>query len=149
MRKTFIFSSIIALSLGVGIISFIPAHAEDNTGTVSGEGFADSSSDLETISVGTNPTPSDSTDHNDPADSEAEPIFAGETAELEDTINHEGTSGEPEVVCADPTEPGCEDAAVENEIDPELWPLYLSLAALGLTVIFIIIFNIIGHKRKK
>lgn len=148
MRKTFISSSIIALSLGVGILGFVPAHAEEiNTGTVPGDGFTATSDDeLETISVGGT---SDNAAEPSSGNADAEPIFAGESTELEDTIDHEGTSGEPEVICADPTEPGCEDAAVEDEIDPELWPLIISLAALGLTVLFVIIFNIIGRKRKK
>lgn len=64
-------------------------------------------------------------------------------SELED-LEHNGTSGEPEVVCADPNEPGCEDEAVA----PEMWPLYLSLGALGFTILFVIIINLINRRKK-
>lgn len=65
-------------------------------------------------------------------------------AELENDILHNGTSGEAEVVCASTDEPGCEDEA----IDPEMWPLYLSLGALGVTILLVIIINLIGRHKK-
>lgn len=65
-------------------------------------------------------------------------------SEIEDNLDHLGTSGEAEVVCASADEPGCEDEA----IDPEMWTLYLSLGALGATVILIIIINLIGRHKK-
>lgn len=65
-------------------------------------------------------------------------------SELENDIDHNGTSGEAEVVCADPNEPGCENEAT----DPEMWPLYLSLGALGATVLLVLIINLIGHRKK-
>ncbi len=58
-------------------------------------------------------------------------------------IIDEGTSGEGEVICATPGEPGCEDS------DSELWPLILSLSALGATILFVIIINLFGHHSKK
>lgn len=73
------------------------------------------------------------------------------------TILDEGTSGEPEVVCADKSEPGCEDTdsnpeevatdGEEEELEPELWPLILSLSALGATIVFVIIINLFGRKK--
>lgn len=53
---------------------------------------------------------------------------------------HEGTSGEPEVVCADANEPGCEDT--EDTSDPELWPMILSFSALGVAFVLVIIINL-------
>lgn len=73
------------------------------------------------------------------------------------TILDEGTSGEPEVVCADKSEPGCEDSNTtpeevnENdettEVEPETWPLIVSLSALGATIVFVIIINLFGRKK--
>lgn len=65
-------------------------------------------------------------------------------SELENNIDHVGTSGEAEVVCASADEPGCEDETV----DPEMWPLYISLGALGATVLLVLIINLIGHRKK-
>lgn len=65
-------------------------------------------------------------------------------SELENDIDHNGTSGEAEVVCASADEPGCEDEAT----DPEMWPLYLSLGALGATILLVLIINLIGHRKK-
>ncbi len=66
-----------------------------------------------------------------------------------DNIEHEGTSGEPEVVCADPNEPGCENADESAESEPELWPVYVSLGALGTMIILVIIINLLGGKKRK
>lgn len=65
-------------------------------------------------------------------------------SELENNIDHNGTSGEALVVCASADEPGCTDEAV----DPEMWPLYISLGALGATILLVIIINLIGHQKK-
>lgn len=83
-----------------------------------------------------------------------------------ETALEEGLSGEPEVVCADPTEPGCEEGPSkevtpgtddeaelesETEEEPALWPMVVSLSALGAMVVLVIIINLIGrsHKKKK
>lgn len=68
-----------------------------------------------------------------------------------------GTSGEPEVVCADPNEPGCEDKnsnpdivdenGDEEELEPETWPLIVSLSTLGATIVFVIIINLFGRQK--
>lgn len=58
-------------------------------------------------------------------------------------IIDEGTSGEGEVICATPGEPGCEDS------ESELWPLILSLSALGATIIFVILINLLGRHHRK
>lgn len=71
-------------------------------------------------------------------------IDSNPDSELENNIDHNGTSGEAEVVCASPDEPGCEDTA----IDPEMWPLYLSLGVLGATILLVLIINLIGHRKK-
>lgn len=79
------------------------------------------------------------------------------TPEEWQNILDNGTSGESEVVCADKTEPGCEDTDTNPEIvdengdteelEPELWPLIVSLSALGATVLFVIIINLFGHQK--
>lgn len=70
----------------------------------------------------------------------------------------EGTSGEPEVVCADENESDCQNTTPESEvvepdgteeaIEPELWPLIVSLSALGATIVFVIIINLCGRQPK-
>lgn len=127
----------------LGLLS-TPTYADDlNTGTVSSDSFDT-----------TTPTDNFSTDSATPSEPSADstpdttPEEDNSAADLENTIDHEGTSGEPEVVCADPTEPGCSDPAVEEQIDPELWPLIISLAALGATILFVIIINIISRKKR-
>lgn len=72
-------------------------------------------------------------------------------------VLEEGTADEPLVVCADSSEPGCEDTnsnpeIVEEdgeteEIEPETWPLIVSLAALGATIVFVIIINLFGRQK--
>ena len=79
------------------------------------------------------------------------------TPEEAENILDEGTSGEPEVVCADKTEPGCEDTNSTpgdvnpdgeiEAVEPETWPLIVSLSALGATVVFVIIINLFGRKK--
>lgn len=105
-------------------------------GVINPEEIDDSNEPTTTIDVDTNvnmPEVDSTTETNTHPDSE-----------LENDIDHNGTSGEPEVVCADPNEPGCEDEA----IDPEMWPLYLSLGALGFTILFVIIINLINRRKK-
>lgn len=65
------------------------------------------------------------------------------------TIEHEGLSGEPEVVCADENEPDCESAGESEDGEPELWPVYVALGALGAMIILVIIINIIGSRKRK
>lgn len=76
--------------------------------------------------------------------------------EAENTLE-EGTTDEPLVVCADRSEPGCEETDTNpeivdedgetTEIEPETWPLIISLAALGATVVFVIIINLFGRQK--
>jgi hypothetical protein len=62
--------------------------------------------------------------------------------ELENALD-EGLANEPEVICATGDEPGCED-----DTNTEMWPLYISLGALGATIILVIIINLFGRKKK-
>lgn len=79
----------------------------------------------------------------DDSDNEPTDVFDTDTT-TDDNIDYTGTSGEAEVVCANSDEPGCEDEA----IDPEMWPLYISLGALGATILLVFIINLIGHYKK-
>lgn len=79
------------------------------------------------------------------------------TPEEAENMLEEGTADEPLVVCADESEEDCDtaDSAPEeveddgelDEIEPELWPLVISLSALGATVVFVIIINLFGRKK--
>lgn len=81
---------------------------------------------------------------NDPASSDQASKPTNETADEITDLEHNGTSGEPEVVCADENEPDC---SPEDTADPELWPYILSLSALGVTFLVIIIINLFGRKK--
>lgn len=145
MNKNLIvtFVAILALSLSNFFAPHVFADEGDDivTGTVSDEGFDSSEEPTETVTPETPNTPED-IENPDPSDS-SENTETDST--LEDDIIHEGTSGEPEVVCADPNEPGCSDPAV----DPELWPLILSLSVLGGTILFVIIINLINRNKRR
>lgn len=151
MNKKIVFSLIVALGLGVFLTS--PASAEEGIMPIS-ETETTPTSDNAPVEGVINPEEID--DSNEPATiinvdtdvnmPEVDPNTNADInpdSELED-LEHNGTSGEPEVVCADPNEPGCEDPAV----DPEMWPLYLSLGALGFTILFVIIINLINRRKK-
>jgi hypothetical protein len=80
------------------------------------------------------------------------------TPEEAKNILDEGTADEPLVVCTDESEPGCTntdsnpEVVEENgdtvEVEPETWPLIVSLAALGATILFVIIINLFGQRDK-
>lgn len=68
----------------------------------------------------------------------------------------EGLADEPEVVCADENEPDCADPDDPETLnDPEdletsdaaMWPLILSLSALGATILFVLIINLATRKK--
>lgn len=154
MNKKIIFSSIIAFTLSVSLTFNSAAHAEEGIMPISDtsetpiEGTV-SPDDVDSINpINPNETPIAPEPDNTTEPTEPEPESPDYTdpsdSELDEDAIHNGTSGEPEVVCADPNEPGCEDEA----LDPEIWPLILSLSALGMTIIFIIIINLIGHRKK-
>lgn len=134
MHKKLIFSLITIF--GLNAFCLAPAFAEEGIMPISEtEGVpVVTSVDGDTVEGTINP---DEIDESDTVDVEFD-------SNLENEIDHNGTSGEPEVVCADASEPGCEDEAVE----PETWTLYLSLGALGATVILIIIINLFGRRKK-
>lgn len=71
------------------------------------------------------------------ADAISEPVDCVEGAVTEDcvTVNPITTEGE--------------NTEEEGEEEPALWPMYLSLGALGLAVLVFIILNLFGGKKKK
>lgn len=148
MYKTTIFSSAIVLSFGLSVLFTQLANAEEGIMPIS-ENETTPTSDEQPIEGVINPDDID--DSNEPTDiidtnTTVDTSNNNETSsDLEDDLIHNGTSDEAEVVCADPNERGCEDEAV----NPEMWPLYLSLGALGATILFIIIINLVGGHRKK
>ena len=146
-KKTFFISAVAAFSLS--ILSILPVAAEEiNTGTVNADDESESFAEVETTSL-------------EPED----PAAASESSEdcftdtdgtivctsLTENELEEGTSGEAEVVCADPSEPDCVPDGDGAELDEETatWPMVISLAALGATVLFVIIINLIGHRKKQ
>lgn len=144
MNKKVIYGAIFTLSLVFSGLNFAPAHAEETV-----TGHIELSDDVDTTSAEN--TPVTTSDNTEVTSDESDIIPISET-ELE-----EGTSGEPEVVCADESEPDCntsnstpevaEEDGETEAIDPELWPLILSLSSLGATVVLVIIINVFGHKK--
>jgi len=63
--------------------------------------------------------------------------------ELENALD-EGLANEPEVICASDDEEDCEDA----ETEPALWPLYISLGAIAITIVVIVVLNLIGRRKR-
>jgi len=95
------------------------------------------------------PEPSESlttTDNRGAATEEATPT--SETTEPEATAAGETTETEGEIITEETTEET--EATEEDESTaPEMWPVYLSLGGIALTVILILIINIIHRKSKK
>lgn len=139
------------LTLGICGIIALPTHAEepttspinadeiDSQTTDQGETFTDGSADTTSNEAGIMPI-------NDSPDEATNEPEMNNTDDL-NTVIHEGIADEPEVVCADPTEPGCEDPSIKDEEDPALWPLIVSLSALGATVLIVVIINLFGRKK--
>ncbi len=59
-----------------------------------------------------------------------------------ENVIDEGTSGEAEVVCADPDEPGCKE-----ETEVPLWPCIISISAIVATLAVIVVLNLFGRKK--
>lgn len=108
--------------------------------------------ELETVPTETTTTTTETNSNDCFTDENGEEICTT----LTETQIEEGTSGEAEVVCADENEPGCseeETLKAEEESEEEAginttWPVVVSFVALGVAVITIIIFNLLGRKRK-
>lgn len=167
MNKKAVFGGIFTLSLAFGGLNFAPASAveiqprnEVVTQPITLDDDVDSDTAEDYGAMPVSATTGNAVD-NIVGDCAAGYVLstAGTcvTPEEAETILENGTADEPLVVCADASEPGCEDTnatpeIVEEdgeteEIEPETWPLVISLAALGATVIFVIIINLFGRKK--
>ncbi len=150
------------LSLSIAGFCALPVQAEEITtapidadaidaGTTETPTPETPSRPSQTTSGDTPTTPSENTTDDASDTLTTEPITNCAPDDLtcidENTVIHEGTAGEPEVVCADPTEPGCEDPEIAAAEDPELWPLIVSLAALGITLVVILALNLFRRKK--
>lgn len=139
MHKKIIFSIIsLSLCLCLGLAKTVAAEEE----------ITPTSSDEATVEGVINPDEiDDSVEPTTVVDVEATEtitVTPDDETEAENDLDHNGTSGEPLVVCADSSEPSCAD----EEIEPEMWTLYLSLGALGATVLLVLLINLIGRRKK-
>lgn len=155
MNKKLITLAVSALGLIFASLSPIAAFAEpvpasDDiiTGTVTIDDNTDSAAVTET------PT---STDTDNPTASETSNCL-DENGDLLPNCSpddpsgalDEGLADEPEVVCADENEPDCADPDDPENLetsDPAMWPLILSLSALGGTILFVLIINFATRKK--
>lgn len=129
IKKTFIVATaIFALALGTA-----PAWAEEVDCTTNPEaeacpsqgeyGIMPISETGETMPISDNPE-----DHNQ--DSDGTPVR-----------DHDYPESDNEIIE--------ETEIIEEETEPALWPMYLSLGALGLALIVFIILNLFGGKKRK
>jgi len=142
----------LALSLGCSLFVTQPANAVEETVneaiTVTGDedpstGTAEVYSEEETITTTAEPDATSTQDCDDTTDEKCQTEAERYDTELENALE-EGLANEPEVICATGDEEGCEDAKTE----PALWPLYLSLGAIAVTIVVIIVLNLIGRKKR-
>ena len=158
MKKPFIALATLTLGLTFGALMTLPVAALDGTAR-------DTSTDDGVMPISeTDDTTSEVTDTTEVVDETTVTTDETTATDLED-LEEAGTSGEAEVVC---TEEGDEDCAAEVETteeepaedceldedgncvepEPEIWPMILSFAAIGVTVIITIILAIAGRGKK-
>lgn len=122
-----------------------------------GEVVVDAINDVEPTAVVTSDQPDAPAQDTEPAAVPTQEIMdavdecntTGNCEDLEN-IEHAGTSGEAEVVCANDEEEDCEIDETEEieEVVEETWPLIVSLSALGATVVIVILLNLLGKRKK-
>ena len=144
----------LSLSFGCGMITCLPAVAEEVVNgeiTVSGDEdpmtggddiYYEETGETVTTSETSEAQPTSEEDCDNSTDEDCQTDPERYDTEFENAVE-EGLANEPEVVCATGDEEGCDTAS-----DSEMWPLYISLGALGATVVLVIIINLIGRKKK-
>ena len=158
MKKPFIALATLTLGLTFSALMALPATALDGTAR-------DTSTDDGVMPISeTDDTTSEATGTTEVVDETTVTTDETTATDLEN-LEEAGTSGEAEVVC---TEEGDEDCAAEVETteeepaedceldedgncvesEPETWPMILSFAAIGVTVIITIILAIAGRGKK-
>ncbi len=155
-QKRFFIGVFSALACCLALVSPAIAESDSETNTTIVEEYDDSTTTSEPV-VTSDDAPSDADTTETPNTQNQKCITNTDGSvictDLAENELDNGTSGEAEVVCADENEPGCsqpETTAIEDaEVEPEIWPMILSLSALGITVVCIVVFNIIGHKKAK
>lgn len=150
MKKKSFF--VLTLILGLSCAVSLPAFANETVPLID----ADSNQGSDAIGSGIN---ADDVIKPDTTDNDAAIECLEEDCPDATTIEHEGTSGEPEVVCASEDEEGCElsDQEIpsedtddeEDSTEPELWPMWVSFGALSAMFVLIIMINVANRKRKK
>ena len=161
MKKTFIAIATLTLGFAMSALITLPATALDGTtreaNTDDGVMPISETDDTTAINEAT-----ESTDTSD--DINPESLDETDNTDLED-LEEAGTSGESEVVCTKESDEDCaaevetteEEPAEDCELDeddncveaePETWPMVLSFAAIGVTVIITIILAIAGRGKK-
>ena len=142
--KRFLFTTLI-LTLVAACLGSTAVWAEEGDGFTSGAANNEASSALNSsIGSGVNADTADGDLDNDSAAINC----LEENCPDADDILHEGLSGEPEVVCAETDEADCDTDYLDNtEDETALWPLYVSLGALGTMIVLVIIINLLGSRK--
>ncbi len=141
----------LALSFGCGMLTVAPAGALDETvnseiivsgdeDPSTGDGEIYTEEVVTTSETGASQSAEENCDETTDEECQSDPERYD--TELENALD-EGLANEPEVICATADEEGCGE-----DIDLEMWPLYISLGALGATILLVIIINLIGRKKK-
>ena len=158
MKKPFIALATLTLGLTFGALMTLPVTALDGTAR-------NTSTDDGVMPISeTDDTTSEVTDTTEVIDETTVTTDETTATDLED-LEEAGTSGEAEVVCTEEGDENCaaevetteEEPAEDCELDkdgncvepePEIWPMVLSFAAIGVTVIITIILAIAGRGKK-
>lgn len=155
MNKHKILMFALALSFSAGIFSALPTSAIDETVNSEiivsgdedpmideGEIYTEDPNNTPVTTNETAPIAQPEEDCNDTDNEDCQDETERYDTDLENAID-EGLANEPEVICATGDEEDC-----NNLTDSEMWPLYISLGALGVTIVLVIIINLIGRKKK-
>lgn len=142
MSKKIIFSAAVALAMGFSLTS-ATVFAEDGIMPINETGEAIPTSDTNTA-IPTNET----------AGEISEPtsdVTSGDKIDLESGANNSDDStakcGDGSIVDADGNIAKCEDEEESDDEEPEMWPMYVSLGALGAAILVFIILNLFGKRK--
>lgn len=142
MSKKIIFSAAVALAMGFSLTS-TTVFAEDGIMPINETSEATPTSDTDTA------TPT-----NETAGEISEPtsdVTSGDKIDLESGTNNSDDStakcGDGSIVDADGNIAKCEDEEESDDEEPEMWPMYVSLGALGAAILVFIILNLFGKRK--
>lgn len=135
-----------ALAMGFSLTS-ATVFAEDGIMPINETGETTPIGDADTA-------PTTATPANETAGEISEPtsdVTSGDKIDLESGTNNSDDStakcGDGSIVDADGNIAKCEDEEESDDEEPEMWPMYVSLGALGAAILVFIILNLFGKRK--